>query len=279
MPTAVNTKKNGFTLIELIIVILLIGILSGVIFTILRGPIQAYVDVEKRTRLIDIADTALQRMTREIRLALPNSIRVTGGTTVEFLRTLDGGRYRSKPGGAAPVCGGPAAQDRLNFALSADCFEVMGSLNNFASIDTSGTCLASTSDCLVIYNTGQLNANAYAGDNVADITGATANSITFANAPPFPFKSPRQRFFIEDTPVSFICSSGEINRFDDYPLGGAVVGAGDLLVNQVSACTFSYNAGSATRAGLVTLSITISDSTLAGASVTLLQQVHVDNQP
>ena len=78
MPTAVNTKKNGFTLIELIIVILLIGILSGVIFTILRGPIQAYVDVEKRTRLIDIADTALQRMTREIRLALPNSIRVTG---------------------------------------------------------------------------------------------------------------------------------------------------------------------------------------------------------
>ena len=279
MPTPVNTKKNGFTLIELIIVILLIGILSGVIFTILRGPIQAYVDVEKRTRLVDIADTALQRMTREIRLALPNSIRVTGGTTVEFLRTLDGGRYRAKPGGAGPaVCGGPVAQDRLKFSSSADCFEVMGSLNNFASIDTSGTCLASTSDCLVIYNTGQLNANAYAGDNVADITGATANSITFNNAPPFPFQSPRQRFFIVDTPVSFVCSGGEINRFDDYPVGGAV-GTGDLLVNQVSACAFSYNAGSATRAGLVTLSITISDSTLAGASVTLLQQVHVDNQP
>ena len=273
-------NKTGFTLIEMIIVILLIGIISGVLFTVLRGPMQAFVDVEKRTRLVDIADTALQRMTREIRLALPNSIRVTGGNTVvEFLRTLDGGRYRAKPGGAGPaLCGGLVAQDRLNFALAGDCFEVMGSLNNFALIDTTGTCLASTSDCLVIYNTGQLNANAYAGDNVADVTGATANSITFANAPPFPFKSPRQRFFIVDTPVSFVCNGGQINRFDDYPVGGAV-GAGNLLVNQVSTCSFTYNPGTATRAGLVTLSITIQDTTLAGASVTLLQQVHVDNQP
>jgi MSHA biogenesis protein MshO len=278
-------NKNGFTLIELIIVILLIGILSGVIFTILRGPMQAFVDVEKRTRLVDIADTALQRMTREIRLALPNSIRVTGGTTVEFLRTLDGGRYRAKPGGAAAVCpgGAPPAQDRLNFAMTGDCFEIMGLLNNFAAIDTTGpgTCMDSGLDCLVIYNTGQTDANAYAGDNVADITSATANSITFTNAPPFPYRSPRQRFFIVDTPVSFVCDLGvpkDINRYDDYPVGGAV-GTGDLLVNQVTACNFSYDAGSATRAGLVTLSITISDSTLTGASVTLLQQVHVDNQP
>jgi len=277
-----TNNKSGFTLIEMIVVILIVGILSGVLFMVLRGPIQAFVDVEKRTRLVDIADTALQRMTREIRLALPNSIRITAGPTVEFLRTLDGGRYRAKPGGGGPggICGGSIPQDKLNFAMAGDCFEVMGSLNNFALIDTTGTCLASSSDCLVIYNTGQLNADAYAGDNVADITAATANSITFANAPPFPFKSPRQRFFIVDTPVSFVCDAGAgtINRFDDYAVGGAV-GTGNLLVNQVSACSFTYSAGSATRAGLVTLSITISDSTLAGASVTLLQQVHVDNQP
>ena len=276
----VNT--NGFTLIEMIVVILLIGILSGVLFTVLRGPLQAFVDVEKRTRLVDIADTALQRMTREIRLALPNSIRVTGGTTVEFLRTLDGGRYRAKPGGAGPaVCGGPVAQDRLNFAMASDCFEVLGTLNNFTTIVTGATqadCLTSVADCLVIYNTGQIGANAYSGDNIAVVTAATANTITFAGAPPFPFKSPRQRFFVVDTPVSFVCSGNEINRYDNYPVGGAV-GSGNLLANQVASCDFSYNAGSATRAGLVTLSITIEDTSLTGASVTLLQQVHVDNQP
>ncbi|MBL1141748.1 MAG: prepilin-type N-terminal cleavage/methylation domain-containing protein [Proteobacteria bacterium] len=276
-------KINGFTLIELIIVILLIGILSGILFTVLRGPMQAYIDVEKRTRLVDIADTALQRMTREIRLALPNSIRITAGTTIEFLRTLDGGRYRAKPAGGAGVgiCGGPVAQDRLNFALATDCFEVMGTLNNFASIVTGATqanCISSAADCLVIYNTGQLNANAYAADNLAVVTAAAANSVSFAGAPPFPYKSPRQRFFIVDTPVSFVCNGGQITRFDDYSIGGAV-GAGDLLINQVTACDFSYDPGSASRAGLVTLSITIQDTTLTGASVTLLQQVHVDNQP
>jgi len=269
-------NKKGFTLIEMIIVILIVSIMSGILFMVLRGPIQAFVDVEKRTRLVDIADTALQRMTREIRLALPNSIRVPGGTTVEFLRTLDGGRYRAVTDGVSAICG--AAGATLDFTLAGDCFEVMGSLSNAGLVDTTGTCTDSSSDCLVIYNTGQIGANAYNLNNVANITAATANSISFSGAPPFPNRSPRQRFFIVDTPVSFICNGGEINRFDNYSINGAV-GAGNLLINQVSACNFSYNAGSATRAGLVTLSITIEDASLAGASVTLLQQVHVDNQP
>jgi MSHA biogenesis protein MshO len=279
--TRVNrVNKNGFTLIEMIIVILIIGIMSGIIFTIVLGPMKAYVDVEKRLRLVDIADTALQRMTREIRLALPNSIRITAGSTVEFLRTLDGGRYRAKPAGGVgvSVCGGSIAQDRLNFALTGDCFEILGTLTNFASIDTTGTCIDSSADCLVIYNTGQTGANAYNDENMADITGATANSITFTGAPPFPNKSPRQRFFIVDTPVSFVCSGGQITRHDDYTIGGAV-GAGDLLINQVSACDFKYDPGSASRAGLVSLSITIQDATLGGGNVTLLQQAHVDDQP
>ena len=279
-----TNNKNGFTLIEMIIVILLIGILSGVLFTVLLGPMQGFVEVEKRTRLVDIADTALQRMAREIRLALPNSVRVTGGTTIEFLRTLDGGRYRAKPGGGAAVClgGAPPAQDKLNFAKTRDCFEVLGALNNVPTSfgTTQAECLTSTADCLVIYNTGQVGANAYNGDNIAVITSDTAaNYITFAGAPPFPYKSPQQRFFVVDTPVSFVCSGGEINRFDDYSITGGVSGTGNLLINQVSACNFTYNAGSATRSGLVTLSITIQDSTLPGGSVTLLQQAHVDNQP
>ena len=283
--------KKGFTFIEMIVVILIIGILSGVIFTILIGPMRSYVDVEKRLRLVDVTDTALQRMTREIRLALPNSIRITAGpTTIEFLRTLDGGRYRAKPGGASSVCptstgGDPVAQDRLNFAMASDCFQVMGSLSNETK-DPMGTCFFDSTPCfLVIYNTGQLGANAYSNNNTAtitaaDTTGIIGDSITFTGAPPFPYQSPRQRFFIVDTPVSFVCNTGanQITRHDDYTIGGAV-GAGNLLVNQVSACDFKYDPGSASRAGLVSLSITIQDSSLGGGSVTLLQQAHVDNQP
>lgn len=272
-----NRQNAGFTLIELVMVIVILGILAFILANILRGPMQAYVAVEKRARLVDIAETALQRMTREVRLALPNSIRVTG-TTLEFLRTLDGGRYRGQ------------GANRLRFNKQSDTFEFLGPLNQCGSILAGGAaqsdCLVAprSAYCMVVYNTGQPGADAYAGDNIAAITGVNCGGGTMDfNLSPvakFPNKSPRQRFFIVDTPVSYICNAGtgQIRRYAGYTIGGAVSGTGNLLVDQVSACSFSYIPGNDTRSGLARFSITITDTTL-GQSVTLLQEAHVDNQP
>jgi MSHA biogenesis protein MshO len=302
----------GFTLIELIIVMLIIGILSGVLFTILRGPMTQFIQVEQRANLVDIAETALLRMTREIRLALPNSIRLSGTTAIEFLRTKEGGRYRAKPGGPAAICpgGNPPAQDVLRFSANTDCFEILGTLNTVPVSNagsTQATCRSAgnTSDCLVIYNTGQPSncaaatepcSNAYCGCNMAGIIAATNNYIEFdigggpllpAAATRFPYRSPRQRFQIVDMPVSFVCNSPIITRYADYDIQTAQPTTGanfataienNLLINRVDSCTFTYDPGTASRAGLVTLSITVRDNDL-GQEVTLLQQAHVDNQP
>ena len=279
MKTAVN-KSAGFTLIELVIVILILGILSFVLVNILRGPMQAHLDVERRARLVDIAETALQRMTREIRLALPNSVRISGTLAIEFLRTRDGGRYRDK------------GANRLKFNKQSDTFEFLGPLNNFAGIVTGGASQAAcmiaprTADCMVVYNTGQPGANAYAGENIAAITaknlGASTLSFNLSPVTKFPNQSPSQRFQVVDTPVSFVCSGASITRYADYSITAAQSvspgGSANLLADQVSDCFMTYDPGSATRAALVTIRMTLQDTSL-GQSVTLLQQAHVPNQP
>ena len=287
-------EDKGFTLIEMILVILIIGILSGVLFTILRGPMIQFVQVEQRANLVDIAETALLRMTREIRLALPNSIRISNGAAIsscditspdtcalEFLRTLDGGRYRRQ------------GSNRLKFNKQADSFEYFGVLNNLTDIDTGGTgqadCYAAsaTVDCLVVFNTGQSGANAYNRENLAAITAAIAGpptqlSFNLSPVTRFPNESPRQRFFVVDTPVSFVCAGSNITRFSEYAIDSpqliAPGGTSNLLVNDITACTMDYDAGTSSRAGLVRISITVRDNDL-GQEVTLLQQAHVNNQP
>lgn len=297
MATTGNRQSaRGFTLIELIIVILLIGILAGVLVTILQGPIRGYFDLQRRAELVAVAETALHRMTREIRLALPNSIRISGGNAIEFLRTVDGGRYRDRP---------PPGTAVLNFNSNADTFEVLGGLLNPGQIQAgtgAGACLSGDAHCLVIYNTGQpatvaeavasgSSANAYLGmssdydGNIATVSSAAATSLGFDNSDVagwrFAFESPRQRFQVVDTPVSFVCAGDEITRHANYGIqpvqpAAPAGGSANLLIDRVSNCSFSYDPGTATRAALVTLRITITEN---GQSVTLMQQVHVENLP
>ena len=290
-----HTNMQGFTLIELIMVIVLIGALSSVSSVFIAGPVGGFIDSNRRAELVDISETALQRMTREIHSALPNSVRISNNGTqfgIEYLGTLAGGRYRR-----LQATGGPS--NKLNFNAASDSFDVLGGLPDFGLVDTAGgsgqaACLNNTVDCLVIYNTGTsaTDYSAYDGDNIAAITAASNTSMTFDNSGipgwSFPAVSPSNRFFVVDTPVSFVCdsSTGEVLMYQDYtitagqPLTAGSFGvAGAVLANKVSNCgvnTFSYNAGAGVRYGLVVIRLTISAD---GESVSLLQQAHVLNAP
>jgi len=99
-----HRRPQGFTLTEAIIVIVITGIISAVVAVFLVKPVQGYFDATRRAQLSDLADTALRRITRDLRLALPNSVRITsagGSVYLEFLLTRGGGRYRAEPDSGA----------------------------------------------------------------------------------------------------------------------------------------------------------------------------------
>ena len=89
---------RGFTLVEMIVVITITGILAAAVAVFIRRPVESYVDAARRAELTDIADGALRRITRDVRMALPNSVRITSAgnvTYLEYLQTSGGGRYRA----------------------------------------------------------------------------------------------------------------------------------------------------------------------------------------
>ena len=81
MPIRMTKFQSGFTLAEAVIVIAITGIISAVVAVFIKAPVQSYFDASRRAEMTDIADTALRRISRDLRLALPNSVRVAGGNT------------------------------------------------------------------------------------------------------------------------------------------------------------------------------------------------------
>ena len=255
----------------------------------ITGPVTGFIDQSRRARLVDTADTALQRIGRDVRRALPNSVRATsaaGVVALELLSTVDGGRYRAQPPGTVAQV--------LDFAAADGSFNVLGPFTQLAKP------WSSTGHYLAIYNVGVAGADAFELANVITPVGTTISiavdgstgedRVTLTPAFRFAYPSPTQRVFLLDGPVTYLCDTvaGTLMRYQGYAIAaaqasrdshGELLGAGasaSLMANQLVGCTFTYTAGTAERAGLVSLQFTVRSQ---GESVSLLSQVHVDNVP
>jgi MSHA biogenesis protein MshO len=281
--------QDGFTLVEMVMVIVITGIIGGMVAVFLKAPIQQYIDVARRADMTDIADTALRRIGRDLRLALPNSVRVTTGTCpggagtcsfLEFLPTSGGGRYRADvaSSGASAGCGSLAA-DVLDFSTADNCFEVLGGM-------PPGFTFAA-GDLVAVYNLGIPGANAYFAQNTAavNVAGSTTAIIKLNTATLFPFASPVARFDVINQAVYYVCDTtgGTLMRYS-YSIGAApgttsALAGGKLLAGNVGAiCSFSYDALAVAqqRYGLVTMNLAISED---GETITLYSATHVSNVP
>ena len=260
------SSHAGFTLIEMIIVIVITAVVGSMVAVFLRVPLDSYVAQDRRARLTDIADTALRRMSRDIRLALPNSVRVTSVGTVfylEFLGTRSGGRYRAQGGG-----------DILEFAVADSSFDVLGP-----------AIVMQTGDRIAVYNLGIPGANAWEGDTLAAYTGGVGSVTNVAiAAKQFPLASPGSRFQVVEGPVSYVCDpvAGTLTRYWGYAIGanqptGFVAATQQAqLATRVSACKFEYQPGVTERGGLVAMTLNVSQS---NETIRLFSSTQVSNQP
>ena len=86
--SAITKKTNGFTLLELIIVIVLLGVMSVGISGFITLSTQTYLNVSERDKLLSSARFAVERLNREIRNSVPNSIRITPITLLSTQQCL-----------------------------------------------------------------------------------------------------------------------------------------------------------------------------------------------
>lgn len=274
-------QQTGFTLIEMIIIIVIGGIVAVMTTSILTQPVESYIDISRRATLTDIAESSLRRMQRDIQSALPNSIRISNsGKTLELLHVIDGGRYRAHQDTSV---GTPS--NILDFTVNDTSTAILGALQSFPQLTLPG-------DLLAIYplnaSTASPTSNAYAGDNTAALTNSSTPTALAFSSTLFPLTSPQQRFFIIDMPITYHCNDTaiaakdkQLERYEDYPITLALLSyatvSGAIQANYLDECNFNYDSGSSTRAGLITLTLKFTDD--EGESVRLVHQVHVDNQP
>ena len=264
-------QAAGFTLIELIVVMVVVGILSGIVAMFIRHPMDAYVTTSRRATLVDAGNTALQRITGEVQGALPNSLRVTvsGGITyLEFLPVQDGGRYRVDTTAAG-------SGDTLDFTSGSDAsFDVLGPLVTTAD-----------GQALVVYNLGtDADTDAWQGGNrrtVVSPFGSVSNLTFTATGTPFPLESPGNRFYLIGAPITYLCNptSHQLLRVTGYALQATQptsfgTATPRLLASEVASCSLIYDAGAGQGLGQLTLRLQL---TRDGETVTLYREMAVNN--
>jgi MSHA biogenesis protein MshO len=261
-----SLRAAGFTLVELVVVIVLTAIVASFMVLFLDAPMQSYFAQTRRSDLVDSANRITRAVTADVRHALPNSLRRNpSGTALELLATQDVARYygQGDKSGSPP----PPPGEELTIGSAASSFGTLDSFTRqtlpyqaryYVSVGNLGTpsynaySSAATTGVMTPLRTITVDPNPsspppVAGENLVNL-GA---SFTF-QAPGAPATQPSvHNAYLVSGPVSYVCNpnpgnpaAGTLMRYSGYavtaaqpvpPAGGSIA----LIAHDVSACTIS----------------------------------------
>jgi MSHA biogenesis protein MshO len=266
-------NSAGFTLVELVAVIVLLGVIGAATTQFISASVNIYNDTSRRGALAQMGRFAVERVTREVRNALPGSVRVSslGGTQcLEFVPILAASSYLGRVSDTPPITTVTAVD--FNYSYSAG-------------------------DRVAIYTIDNNDVYAPGSRSMADVDSISAavsdqRVITLDSANRFNNESPINRLYMVGGRVSFCASDGALVRYQGYTSSGASQpvppGTGGVpLAEDIRlldsdgnpANAFSYLAGTLQRAGTVHMNFNFSDTLVTDEWVQFSQEVSLRNSP
>ena len=294
-------RNDGLTILELTITIAMTGVLAVGLTGLLRHPVAAREAVGRRAEMVEIAEIALTRLTRDIQQAVPKSVRVAGGgSALELMPATHAGPYRATEGVNDP--GGPdeedhsADSDRLTLAAD-DSFNVLGRLANRTvaygvNMAPGARVVVGPTSPTTLWDDAAANRDPGTitpfSARVSVVDDGDEDQIQLTSAHTFAGASVTQRFYFTDAPISYVWDSTDRSlwRVTSYgthaaqpsdrnasPLTG---GSAALAAVDVERCSFSYDPGASDKGGLVTIELVVESG---GERVRVLEQVEVRHAP
>jgi MSHA biogenesis protein MshO len=289
VPAVRPGPRPGFTLIEVIVAIVIFAALGATTAVFYRPAVESFLGLRTRAALVDEADGALRLMLRDVRSAVPNSIRSPDTSCFELVPTRTGGRYRAGPDIAHPGDGALW----LDTSTTTTEFDVLGPLSATPQVN----------DWLVVDN--QNPDDVYSGSNrsvIRQVSTPPASAGTLrlrVDTQQFPLGYDGGRFSVvpaSEGAVFYVCAGasstldgrgdapGVLYRLKNYGFNASAPNAcpsttgAAVVTRQVSACRFVYTANQAAtqQSGFISVQIEL---TRANTRASLTMGAHVMNVP
>lgn len=255
---------RGFTLVELVMVILLLGVMATFTSQFIGIGTQIYGDASSREQLMSDARFALERLNRELRDAVPGSMRVeddNGGLLEQ------GSCLRFWPIATASRYLGPVASTALNIATPAK--------------------LPARNDLAIIYplpdatigNTNTLDVGClygYCTARVAAVGSPASGALSLTLAAAVTKDSPGQRIYFANQQVRYCVVGTTLTRASAAIGTGALWSTPALMAEHIRPTSYFYRDPAAFNQSEVGLRLVLEQR---GESVSFNHKLEVLNVP
>lgn len=203
-------KSHGFTLVEMVTVVIILGILVLGVSSFLIFGTRIFIDSTSVEQVMSQSRFAIERMTRDLRNAVPNSIRVRNSGNdwqcIEMMPITSSASYI-----LAPVLPLPAANTAL----------VMQASNSAPLTKDQQLLIYPLRPADVYTSANGTTGKLFAIKEVTNSAVTNATNVEFDNTVQFTEMSPRQRYFGVAGAVSYCFEKvtddlAQLNRYAGY---------------------------------------------------------------